>query len=71
MPFPLYTTASRPAATNNAGNTGLYANGAQTHAFGTRLWVSTTPGVVPSAFTASFTQQTQLRKADWPQRRKE
>ena len=65
MAWPLYTTGSRPALANNAANTGLYANGAQTHAFGTRLWVNTTAGVVPSAFTASFTQLTQLRKADW------
>ena len=65
MAWPLYTTASRPATVNNAANTGLYAVGSQAHSFGSRVWVSTTPGVVPSAFTASFTQLPQVRKAQY------
>jgi hypothetical protein len=66
MPWPLYTTSARPATANNAGNTGLYANGSQSHSFGTRAWVSTSPSTsTPSAFTASFTQLGGLRKANW------
>ncbi len=63
MPWPLFTTSSRPPTVNNAANVGLYAVGSQSHSFGSRVWVSTTPGVVPSAFTGSFTQLPQVRKA--------
>lgn len=66
MPWPLYTSSSRPTAANNAGNVALYANGSQSHSFGTRVWVSTSPSLsAPSAFTASFTQLGGLRKANW------
>lgn len=65
MAWPLFTTSARPTAAGNAANTGLYANGSQSHSFATRVWVSTTPGVVPSAFTASFTHLTQNRKANY------
>ncbi len=65
MPWPLYTTSSRPPAAGNAANTALYANGSQSHSFATRVWVNTTAGTTPSAFTASFTHLTQCRKANW------
>jgi hypothetical protein len=66
MAWPLYTVGgTTPTAANNAANTGLYAAGFSTHSFGTRVWANTTAGTVPSAFTASFTQLTQVRKANW------
>lgn len=65
MAWPLYTTGVRPTAANNAANTGLYAFGTQTHSFGSRVWINTTAGIAPTAFTASFTQLTQNRKANW------
>lgn len=65
MAWPLYAVGgTRPTLVNNAANTGLYAYGSQSHPFGSRVWVSTTPSAsTPSAFTASFTQLPQVRKA--------
>lgn len=67
MPWPLFDgTTTFPSVTNVAGTVGLYANGDQSHAFGTRLWVWTipAPNALPTNF-AAFSAVTGLRKADW------